>query len=463
MTVRSPSAGPILPYQADRTLDRVSGYLAGLQLRLSDGKRVYVARSSTELAVYFESDLALHYDLEGRLTKIATPHEYRRRSLSHRILQTQKLAAEDGGGIARVVLPAEAADEVVAEAHKRLCVIHEHFQAGVAQIDPAQGGIEFGTPAPDEAQKKIGPVLERAVAFDVDVAREDARRFRQLYGRVAVLPPDQYNALVLQATEGCAYGHCLFCELYHGVTHRCKTAQQFREHVRAAIAYHGEALRARRSIFLGEANALMLPQAELVEFLHVLHEHFELPSAEQQDVPARWWLGSKTRFDGVSSFQDAFTEPHRSVAEFAELRRLGLRRVYIGLESGHDPLLRWLRKPATAATIFNTVQTLKEARIAVGMIALLGAGGHKFSAAHVHGTTQLLNELPLERGDYVYFSPLEVVPCGSYAVHETEHGIKRLTEAEMLAQERAIRAGLHFDGTRGKPYLARYEVETFVY
>ena len=456
MTGCSPSASPILSYQVDRTFDRVSGYLAGLQLRLSDGRRVYVARSGTELAVYLESDLALHYDLEGRLTKIATPHEYRRRSLSHRVLQTRKLAAEDGGGIARVVLPAEAADEVVAEAHKRLRVIHEHFRTGVAQI-------EFGTPAPDEAQKKIGLLLERAAAFDVDVAREDARRLRQLYGRVAVLPPDQYNALVLQATEGCAYGHCLFCELYHGVTHRCKTAPQFREHVRAAIAYHGEALRARRSIFLGEANALMLPQAELVEFFHILHERFELPSAEQQGVPARWWLGSKTRFDGVSSFQDAFTEPHRSVAEFAELRRLGLRRVYIGLESGHDPLLRWLRKPATAATIFSAVQTLKEARIAVGIVALLGAGGHKFSAAHVHGTTQLLKELPLGRGDYVYFSPLEVFPCGSYAVHETEHGIKRLTEAEMLAQERAIRAGLHFDGTRGKPYLARYEVGTFVY
>ena len=456
MTGRSSSASPILSYQVDRTLDRVYGYLAGLQLRLSDGKRVYVARSCTELAVYLESDLALHYDLEGRLIKIATPHEYRRRSWSHRILQTRKLAAEDGGDIARVVLPAEAADEVVAEAHKRLRVIHEHFRAGGERI-------EFGTPAPDEAQKKIGTVLERAAAFDVDAAREDARRFRQLYGRVAVLPPDQYNAIVLQATEGCAYDHCLFCELYHGVTHRCKTAPQFREHVHAAIAYHGEALRARRSIFLGEANALMLPQVELVEFFHVLHERFELPSAEQQDVPARWWLGSKTRFDGVSSFQDAFTEPHRSVAEFAELRRLGLRRVYIGLESGHDPLLRWLRKPATAATIFSAVQTLKEARIAVGIVALLGAGGHKFSAAHVHGTTQLLNELPLGRGDYVYFSPLEVFPCGSYAVQETEHGIKRLTEAEMLAQEWAIRAGLHFDGTHGKPYLARYEVETFVY
>ena len=463
MTGRSSTTHPILSYQANRTLDSVPGYAVGLQLRLSDGKRVYVARSSTELAVYLDSDLALHYDLQGRLTKIATPYEYRRRSLSHRILQTRKLAAEDGGGIVRAVFPAETADAVVSEAHKWLRIIHDHLRDGPAQVDPVQGAIEFGKPAPDEAQKKIGPVLERAAAFGVDAAREDARRFRHVYGRVAVLPPDQYNALVLQATEGCAYGHCLFCELYHGVPHRRKTASQFLEHVHAAIAYHGEALRARRSIFLGEANALTLPQAELVDIFHVLHEHFELPPAEQQDVPARWWVGSTTRFDGVSSFQDAFTEPHRSVAEFAELRRLGLRRVYIGLESGHDPLLRWLRKPASAAAILRAVQTLKEAKIAVGAIVLLGAGGHQFGAKHVQGTARLLNELPLGRGDYVYFSPLEVYPCGSYAVHETAHGIKRLTETEMRGQEQAIRAALRFDAARGKPYLARYEVETFVY
>ena len=456
MTARPASAGRILAYQANRTLDNVPGYIAGLQLRLSDGRRVYLARSRTEFAVYIESDLALHYDLEGRLTKIATPHEYRRRSLSHRILQTRKLVAENGGGIVRAVLPSEVADAMVVEAHRQMRTIQGELAGGVARI-------EFGKPAPDEARKKIGPVLERAAAFDVDSAREDARHFRQVYGRVAVLPPDQYNAFVLQATEGCVYGRCLFCELYHGVSHRRKTASQFREHVRAAIAYHGEALRARRSIFLGEANALALPQAQLVEIFRILHEHFKLPPPEQQNIPARWWLGSKTRFDGVSSFQDAFIKPCPSVAEYAELRRLGLRRVYIGLESGHDPLLRWLRKPATAAMILHAVQTLKEARIAVGVVALLGAGGHKFGGAHVEGTIKLLNELPLGRGDYVYFSPLEVFPCGSYAVHETAYGITRLTETEMRAQEKAIRAALRFDDRRGKPYISRYEVNTFVY
>ena len=33
----------------------------------------------------------------------------------------------------------------------------------------------------------------------------------------------------------------------------------------------------------------------------------------------------------------------------------------------------------------------------------------------------------------------------------------------MRGQEQAIRAALRFDAARGKPYLARYEVETFVY
>ena len=137
MTARPASAGRILAYQANRTLDNVPGYIAGLQLRLSDGRRVYLARSRTEFAVYIESDLALHYDLEGRLTKIATPHEYRRRSLSHRILQTRKLVAENGGGIVRAVLPSEVADAMVVEAHRQMRTIQGELAGSLLWCTPA--------------------------------------------------------------------------------------------------------------------------------------------------------------------------------------------------------------------------------------------------------------------------------------------------------------------------------------
>ncbi|HUI05492.1 MAG TPA: radical SAM protein [Verrucomicrobiae bacterium] len=450
------AAQSVLRYQRNRTLGEVPGLTAGIQVRLSGGGHVYVALSPAELSLYFDQpEHALHYDLDGRLLKVAEPNVYHRRGLSHRVLVTRKRPKDEGGGVERGLL-ADSADAVVDQAQSQAVKV-------LARLNDGALAIEFGKPSVHQAVETLTPLLERATKFGVEAARADAQRFNQMYGRVAILPPDQYNALVLQATEGCAYGGCLFCELYRGVFYDCKTTEQFRQHVRDAVAFHGEGLRARRSILLGQANALALPEDTLREFFGVLHEHFEFPPAEQNSVPVHWWYGSKTRFDGVSSFLDVFTGKSHTAPEFHRLREHGLRRVYIGLETGSNDLLRWLCKPATAERMQRCVHALKEARIAVGVIVLLGAGGRAFDAAHRQQTAEVLNELSLSTGDYIYFSPL-VIYCGSrYDEESRALGVEPLTPQEMREQEQAIRAALRFDPQRGRPYVARYELETFVY
>ena len=423
---------------------------------MTDGQAVYIALSNLEISLHFGEEKVLHYDLEGRLMMIAHADRYHRRSLSHHVLQTRKLPAEDGGGIARLVMPGSSADSLVAEACKLTGQVHWQLFSGAARI-------EFGKPSPEEARRRLEPWLAKAVRFDVDVARADARRFESVYGRVAVLPPDQYNALVVQATEGCAYNNCLFCDLYHGVRFQRKSASQFRQHLADVRAYHGTALRARRSVFLGEANALTLPQPDLVEVFQLLREQFEMPAVDAGQQPASWWMGSDRRFDGVSSFQDVFVGPDRTAEEYAQLRALGLRRVYIGMETGDEALLKWLKKPASIESITTTVKALKAAQIAVGVIVLVGAGGRQFAGAHVRESARVLNELPLGRGDYIYFSPLEVHAGGSYSVQSIKDHIELLTDVELRHQETALRGALQFDEKRGKPYVARYELATFVY
>ena len=89
---------------------------------------------------------------------------------------------------------------------------------------------------------------------------------------------------------------------------------------------------------------------------------FRASTASEEHVPASWWLGHEKRFDGVSTFLDAFMGPRRTTADFEELRELGLRRVYVGLESGDDDLLKWLCKPATSEGIAQCVTSLKTGR-----------------------------------------------------------------------------------------------------
>lgn len=448
-----PSA-PIL-YQEKRPLQAVPAYSVGLQLKLGGGESVYIALSGTELALYFHHQTAIHFDLEARLVKVAEPNRYWRRSFSHRIVYTRKRTAEEGGGIERAVLTEEEADRVVQQAHAAVETVWHELRDGVATVASAKP--DFPT-----ASARIAPLLERAAHFDVRAARQDAARFQSIYRSVAVLPPNEYNAVVLQATEGCRYNHCTFCRLYDGVRFRAKPLEEFAQHIVEVIAYHGEAMRSRRSLFLGEANALTLSQREIVADLQLLREHFELPTSEQGTPGASWWLGHPRRFDGVASFLDVFTGPVRSGAEWSELYRLGLRRVHIGLESGSDELLQWLRKPARATDVLETVTLLKEAGLTVAVIVLLGAGGHRFAAAHVRDTVRLLNALPLQREDYIYLSPLIIYPGGPYELAAAHHDVRPLTPVEMDEQERQIRAQLHWT-RRVPPHIARYELETFTY
>jgi hypothetical protein len=90
------------------------------------------------------------------------------------------------------------------------------------------------------------------------------------------------------------------------------------------------------------------------------------------------------------------------------------------------------------------------------VIVLLGAGGERFAEAHVRETVRVLNALPLGKGDYIYLSPLVVKPGSAYDA-------PLLSPEQIRNQEQAIRAGLTFDAVRGRPYLARYEIESFVY
>jgi hypothetical protein len=137
--------------------------------------------------------------------------------------------------------------------------------------------------------------------------------------------------------------------------------------------------------------------------------------------------------------------------------------VYIGMETGYDPLLRWLNKPGDAADVLDAVTTLKAAGLQASVIILLGAGGARFGDGHVRDTAALLNAMPLARGDLVYFSDFVAHADAPYAVLAAAAGIDPLPSAALRAQESAIRAGFAARDPQHPPQFARYEIGEFVY
>jgi hypothetical protein len=274
----------------------------------------------------------------------------------------------------------------------------------------------------------------------------DAAWFRRIYRPVSILPPDQYLALVIQATEGCSYNRCTFCDFYRDRPFRIKGGEELAAHVREAQAFFGPAIGLRRSIFLADANALVAPMSRVRGWL----DRIDAAGAQ--------------RPGGIFSFIDAFDVGRKSVEEWAELAARGLRRVYIGMESGDDALLRFLRKPGAAADVVDAVRTLKAGGVAVSVIIMTGVGGGKYAAAHVSNTLSALAQMRLGPGDLIYLSPFFEQPGSEYGDLARQAGIEPLSAGETAAQEAALRQGLRqcLADDPG-PQVSRYDIREFVY
>ncbi len=370
----------------------------------------------------------LSYDHAGRLWSALFDGVTYRRALDGRMLAKWRTR---GRRQRRWVLPPETYT-IEERAWRLIQALSEALATGDARLHP---------PLSPLGQR----LLTRAADFDVRRSQADAQRYVQIYRPIGILPPDQYLALVLQATEGCPFNTCTFCTFYRERPYRVKRPEAFREHALAVRAFLGAGLSLRRGLFLGDANALTVPMSRLTALLQVAHEVFPEPA-----------------FRAVYAFLDGFSGRRKTAEEYAHLAALGLRRVYIGMESGHAALLRFLHKPGTPEDVLATVRALKAGGVAVGLIVLLGAGGARFAAQHVRDTVRLLNAMPLDRGDLLYFSDLVVSEEMEYARLAATPDLHPLDEPALRAQEQAIRAGLAFAPGRG-PRMSRYDIREFVY
>lgn len=324
-----------------------------------------------------------------------------------------------------------------------------------AVVEAAYGLARRAAAASATAPPAVQTALQRLARWDWAALEADRQRFQRIYTPIGILPPDQYLALVLQATHGCSHNACTFCTFYQGVPFRIKSPDEFRRHVAGVLDFFGPALLMRRSIFLADANALVIPMPRLLALLETLHSEFRIQNAEcgmqrERGLP-------------LFAFIDAFHVERKSTADWQELAARGLRRVYIGMESGHDPLLRWLNKPGDAADVLEAVKALKLAGLSVSLIIMLGVGGARYAAGHVDDSVALLNAMPLGAGDLIYFSDFVQSPDAPYTRLAAAADITGLDSAGLRQQEAAMRAGFTAQDLKHPPQFSRYDIQEFVY
>jgi len=375
------------------------------------------------------------FDRGGRLFSAFQDGVNSRRSLGGQVLARSGAVGGEQRTRQRRLLSAAEAGRLVDSLHVRLEELDRALRAGdlVVEAGDGRGGPEA-----------MAPWVERLRAWDGAALAADAARFAEVYRPVTILPPDRYMALVLQVTEGCPWNRCAFCDLYRDRPYRVRDAAELDDHLGRVRAFLGEGLRLRRSLFLADGNLLSAPAARLPGLLEQVRAAYPEP-----------------RFADLYAFCDVFGTRRLTHADLTGLARAGVRRLYIGLETGCDGLRRQLDKPGAASLVVDAIARLRQAGIQVGVIVLLGPGGREWAAAHEEETAAALEQMPLGPGDFVYYSPLVLPPDMEPARRVASAGRHSLTEVEMAAQRERLEAATTCR-ERGA-HVALYDIRDFAY
>ncbi|MEE9167166.1 MAG: radical SAM protein [Candidatus Neomarinimicrobiota bacterium] len=303
------------------------------------------------------------FDLEGRLMGMYVDQVNYRRTLDNRFFAKSR---KSGNG------------------QTFRTVEHVSLKSAGGLIDRARSLLLFVQP---RLPGELNGYVQKILRMDMPSLEKSGEAFSGIYLPVSVLPPDQYMSLVLQITEGCNYDQCVFCTFYSDRRFRIKPLDEIEEHIGQVKRFFGAGLMLRKTVFLADANALVIPQSRLLPILGSVNDL--LP-----------------QFKSIYSFIDVFTGIKKSARDFSDLKELRLKRLYLGVESGNSELLDLLKKPQLVSDVIVLAERIKAGGVNLGLIFLAGAGGLAFHSKHLADSVRLIESIPLSSHDLVYISEL---------------------------------------------------------
>jgi len=226
-----------------------------------------------------------------------------------------------------------------------------------------------------------------------------------------IRPPSEAYSLLIRVTRNCPWNRCTFCPVYKDTrfslrpvdhvkqdidaVHRCvemirqsadESGRILKTDIRkAAETYEQTDLQAfnaalnwvaggMQSVFIQDANSLVIKPADLMEILAHLKHHFP-------------WV------ERVTSYARSHTIARIKDHDLKAIREAGLNRIHIGLESGSDEVLKMMKKGTTKATHIKAGLKVKNAGMELSEYIMPGLGGKTYSEIHALETADALNEI----------------------------------------------------------------------
>ncbi len=234
-----------------------------------------------------------------------------------------------------------------------------------------------------------------------------------------IRPPSEANSIILQATVGCSHNKCTFCGVYKGVRFQIKDDSI----IDADLDFAARNCTRLKRLFLADGDALIIPHDRLIGLLTKIRG--KLP-----------WISR------ISLYANTKSILAKSAAQLTALKALGLDRVYMGLESGHDPTLAAINKGADSRKMIQAGRRIREAGLFLSVTVLLGIGGVEHSQAHARATGRVLSQMAPNQIAALTLMLLENTPLYS----ATLTGAFQLPDRQRLLEElKSLVKNIHLD------------------
>ena len=228
-----------------------------------------------------------------------------------------------------------------------------------------------------------------------------------------IRPPSEAQSLLIRVTRNCPWNQCEFCHTYKGETFSIRSleevqkdidqAKEIADQIRQLSWRMGQAGKVDQTVlrhflsqpkaqnpawqtvagwlyfggsqvFLQDGNSLMRKTGDLVAILRYLRIKF--PSIQR-----------------ITSYGRARTLAKKSVEELKELREAGLTRIHIGMETGYDPLLQYIKKGVTAEEHVTAGRSVVASGISLSEYIMPGLGGERWWREHAVESARVLNQI----------------------------------------------------------------------
>lgn len=224
--------------------------------------------------------------------------------------------------------------------------------------------------------------------------------------------PMERASYMLPVAVGCSYNRCKFCMLFKHLKYRELPLEQVEEELKRVQSVGGSPKR----IFLGDGNAFGLKTERLLEILKMVRKYF--PDFESVNMDAT-----------VTNIR------MKSDDELKALYEVGVRHLYLGIESGLDDVLKFMDKDHDLPEVYEAIGRIQAAGMVYDAHMMTGVAGKGRGIENAEQIAEFFNRTKPER--IINFSMFLHKDAALY--RDIEAGrFKPASELENLEEEKRL-------------------------